>query len=70
VLVTAPDSRKLTVSVSNAGQTVSHVIAMNYQDAGPEEFVKMAKSGETPRDYAYYVKSVELMSKICETAGF
>jgi len=70
VLVTAPDSRKLTVSVSNAGKTVSHVIPMNYQDAGPEEFVNMAKSGKPPREYDYYVKSVELMSKICETAGF
>ena len=69
VLVTSPQSNNLVVSVSNGGKTVCHAVPMNYESAGPEEFVNMAKSGNSPRSYEFYVKSVELMEKICESAG-
>jgi predicted dehydrogenase len=69
VLVTSPDSRSLTVSVTNGGQTACHAVPMNYQDAGPEELINMAKTGKPPRGYDFYVKSVELTGRICETAG-
>lgn len=66
ILVTAPDSRELTVSVSNAGGIKSRIVPIRYHDICSEEFITMINTGELPRDYDYYVKSVELMSKICE----
>jgi len=69
VLVTAPQSNNLSVSVSNGGKTACYAVPMDYESAGPKEFVEMAKGGDPPRDYAFYVKSVELTGKICESAG-
>jgi hypothetical protein len=64
VLATAPQSNKLMVSVSNDGKTACYDVPMDYSDMGPEEFVNMAKTGTAPRDYEFYIKSVELLGKI------
>ena len=69
ILVTAPQSTGLMISVSNSETTVCYDVPMNYESVGPEEFVKMARTGEMPRDYAFYVKAVELVSKIIDTAN-
>ena len=69
VLVTSPESRGLAVAVTDDGKTACYDVPMSYQDGAPGEFVRMLESGEPPRDYEFYAKSVELMSKICETAG-
>jgi len=69
LLVTAPQSNDLKISVSNAGKTICHAVSMNFQSIGPEEFVNMVKTGIEPRDCGFYVKAVELMEKIHETAG-
>jgi len=68
VLVTAPQSGELKIAVTNGGTTICHELPMNYQDAGPAEFLAMAQTGRPPRDYPHYTKSVELVSKIIETA--
>jgi len=68
ILVTAPQSGDLKISVTNDGQTTCHDIPMNYQDVGPNEFLAMAQTGKPPRDYAHYVKAVELVGRIIETA--
>jgi predicted dehydrogenase len=69
VLVTAPQMNDLVISTSNGGKTICRNIPMNYEDVGPGELVDMAKTGKPPRDYAHYVKAVELTGKIIETAG-
>lgn len=68
VLVTAPSSYDLVVSVSDKDKTVCHKIPLNYQDVGPEEFVNMARTGKAPWNYSHHIKSVELVSKIIESA--
>ena len=69
VIATTPQLNKLAVSVSNSGKTVCYDIPMDYESAGPEEFVNMVKTGELPRSYEFYLKAVELTGKIIETAG-
>ena len=69
VLVTAPQSGDLKISVTNGSETQCYALALNYQDVGPSEFLKMAETGVPPRDYAHYVKSAQLVSGIIETAG-
>ena len=69
ILVTAPQSKNLMISVTNGETRVCHEVPMNYESVGPEEFVTMVKSGEMPRNYEFYVKAVELVGKIIETAG-
>jgi hypothetical protein len=68
VISTVPSVWKLMISVTNSGKTVCYAPENSETDA-PREFVEMLKSGKAPRDYSFYTKSVELMSKICETAG-
>ena len=69
MLVTAPQSGGLKISVINSGQTVCYDIPLNYQDVGPAEFVSMAETGQPPRAYSHYTKAVELVGRIIETAG-
>ena len=69
VLATAPKTKGLMISVSNAGKTVCYNVSMDSDKGAPEEFVEMVRSGKAPRDYIYYVKAVEIISKIIETAG-
>jgi len=69
VLVTAPQSGDLKISVTNDSITTCYELAMNYQDVGPIEFLAMAQTGQPPRDYAHYTKAVELVGRIVETAG-
>lgn len=69
IIATTPQSNKLAVSVSNAGKTICYDVPMNYESAGPEEFVSMIKTGKLPRSYEFYAKAVELTGKIIETAG-
>lgn len=71
VIATAPQSGNLTISVSNPnnGNIICRTVPMNFHSVGPSELVNMVKTGNPPRDYAYYLKSVELMSRIIETAG-
>jgi len=69
ILATSPKSNKLMVSVSNGGKTVCREIPMDYSDMGPDEFADTAKTGNIPRGYEFYVKSVELMSKIIGSSG-
>ena len=66
VLVTEPKAYNLTVSVSGAGKTISQPIPY-YPDAPAAEFINMAKNKIPPRDYEFYVKSVELTGKIIES---
>ncbi|MCL1793453.1 MAG: Gfo/Idh/MocA family oxidoreductase [Oscillospiraceae bacterium] len=66
VIVTEPKAYNLTVSVSADGKTVCRPIPY-YPDAPASELVKMAKSKIAPRDYGFYVKSVELTGKIIES---
>lgn len=65
VIVTEPKSYNLTVSVSAGGKTVCRPIPY-YPDAPALELVNMAKTKTAPRDYGFYVKSVELTGKIIE----
>jgi len=69
VLVTAPQSGDLKISVTNGGETICYELPLNYQDAGPKEFLAMAQTGRLPRDYAHYTKAVELVGRIIETAN-
>ena len=69
VIVTAPQSNGLAVSVSGAGETACHMVPLNIQSAGPEELLDMVKKGQPPRSYEFYAKAVELTGKIIETAG-
>jgi len=69
VLVTAPQSGDLKISVTNGGQTICHEIPLHYQDVGPAEFVAMIQTGKPPREYSHYTKSAELVGKIIESAG-
>jgi len=64
IIVTAPQSSDLVISVTSGNQTVCHKLKLNYQVAGPEEFVTMAKTGKAPWDYMHHIKSVELVGKI------
>jgi len=66
VIVTEPKAYNLTVSVSADGKTVCRPVPY-YPDAPASELVKMAKSKIAPRDYGFYVKSVELTGKIIES---
>jgi len=68
ILATAPQSGGLHVSVTNDGVTACHEIPLNYQDVGPAEFVAMAQSGKPPRGYSHYIRAVELVEGIVETA--
>ena len=68
ILVTAPQSGGLMISVTNGGKTTCYELPLNYQDAGPKEFLAMAQTGVPPRDYAHYTKAVELVGRIMETA--
>jgi len=69
VLVTAPQSGGLVVSVTNGGETACHTIPLNYQDVGPAEFADMARTGQPPREYSHYTRAVELVGRIMESAG-
>ena len=69
VLVTAPQSGDLKISVTNGGGTVCHEIPLNYQDVGPGEFLEMARTGVAPRGDSHYTKAVELVGRMIETAG-
>jgi len=68
VLVTAPQSGGLKISVTNGGQTACYDIPLHYQDVCPTEFAAMAQTGKPPRQYSHYTKAVELVSRIIETA--
>jgi predicted dehydrogenase len=68
VLVTAPQSGDLKISVTSGGRTDCREIPLDYQDVGPAEFVAMARSGRPPRGYAHYTKAVELVSRIIASA--
>ena len=68
MLVTAPQSGALKISVTNNGKTICYDIPLNYQDVGPGEFMAMARTGRPPRDYAHYTRAVELVSGIIESA--
>ena len=68
ILVTAPQSGDLNISVTNDNKTTCCELPLNYQDAGPKEFLAMAQTGRPPRDYAHYTKAVELVGRIIETA--
>ncbi|MCL2299452.1 MAG: Gfo/Idh/MocA family oxidoreductase [Firmicutes bacterium] len=69
ILVTAPQSGDLKISVTNGGETTAYALPLDYQDVGPGELVAMAQTGRPPRDYAHYTKAVELVANIIETAG-
>jgi len=69
VLVTAPQSGDLRISVTNNGETTCYAIPLNYRDVGPTEFAAMAESGKPPRAYSHYVRAAELVGGIVETAG-
>ena len=65
VLVTEPKAYNLTVSVSDSKGTVYSPIPYD-PDAPAAEFLNMAKTKTPPRDYGFYVKSIELTGKIIE----
>ncbi|MCL2815159.1 MAG: Gfo/Idh/MocA family oxidoreductase [Oscillospiraceae bacterium] len=65
VLVTEPKSYNLTVSVTRGKNTICRPIPY-YPSAPALELVNMAKTKTAPRDYGFYVKSVELTGKIIE----
>jgi len=69
ILVTAPQSGDLKISVTNGGQTVCYAIPLNYQDVGPGEFVAMAQTGQPPRKYSHYTRAVELVGGIIASAN-
>ena len=69
VLVTAPQSGELKISVTNGGGTVCHEIPLHYQDVGPGEFLEMARTGVAPRAYSHYTRAVELVDRVIATAG-
>jgi len=69
ILVTAPQSGGLHITVTNGGQTVCHAVPLNYQDVGPAEFVAMAQSGKPPRGYSHYTRAVELVGGIIASAN-
>lgn len=68
MLVTTPYSHDLVISVSNGGKTVIHRVPLSYQSVGPQEFVTMAKTGNIPWKYQHFLKSVELVSRIVQSA--
>lgn len=63
-LVSSPQSHDLIISVDG----VSMKIPLNYQDIGPAEFINMIKDNKSPRNYSHYVRAVELIDKIKESA--
>lgn len=68
MLVATPYSHDLVISVSNGGKTVIHRVPLSYQSVGPQEFVTMAKTGNIPWKYEHFIKSLELVSRIVQSA--
>jgi len=69
MLVTAPQSGELKISVTNGGQTTCYALPLHYQDVGPAEFLEMARAGTPPRAYSHYTRAVDLVGRIVESAG-
>jgi predicted dehydrogenase len=67
VIMTSPDMADLRVTVLN-DKTQSFNVPMDYHHVCPNEFAEMLKSGKAPRDYSFYVKSVELLKAIADAA--
>jgi len=68
VIATSKDSWELVITVSNGAETVTRKVNIAAASI-VDEFIEMVRTGKPPRGYSHYVRSVELLGKIVESAG-
>jgi len=68
VIINSPDATEVYVSVMNGDKSETFVIANDYVDIAPEQFITMLKTGKPPFDYSFYADSIKLMADIIDSA--